>query len=61
MTTGGPGVMKKSVEAAAGWVHQEAEGLTLEGVGKNSPFSCQSPAPWQSPDMHTDTDMPPLV
>lgn len=61
MKPGGQRVREKSVVVASGWTHQGAEGSALEGVGKNSPFSCQPPSPWQSPGMHTDTDMPPLA
>lgn len=61
MTTGGQWGREKSVVKASGWACQEAGGSALEGVGKNSPFSCSLPAPWQSPGTHTDTDMPPLV
>lgn len=59
--TEGREVGRKSEAAASGWAHQEAGGLALEEVGKNSPFSCRPPAPWQSPGTHTDTDTPPLV
>lgn len=61
MMTRGQRVREKSAVVPSGWAHQEAGASALEGVGKNSPFSCQPPAPWQSPGMHTDTDMPPLA
>lgn len=59
--TEGQRVRGKSVAVASGWAHQVAGGSALPGVGKNSPFSCQQPAPWQSPGMRTDTDTPPLA
>lgn len=43
--TGGQRVRRKSVVVASGWAPQEAEVLALERVGRNSPFSCQPPAP----------------
>lgn len=61
VTTGRDGAERKSVGGASGWSHLEAGGLALEGVGKNSLSSWPLPAPWQSPGMHTDTDMLPLV
>lgn len=59
--TGGQRVRRKSVVVSSGLAHQKAGGWAAEGAGRNSPFSCQPPAPWQSPGMHTDTDMPPLA
>lgn len=60
-TRGGQEVRTKSVVAAADQAHQEAGGLALGEVGKNSPFSCQRPDPSQSPGTHTGTDRPPPV